>query len=283
MRFKTLFLILPWMGCLAAACSGSQGDGPGFGDTPGATDAAASSAPDADAGGTSSFSSSGGGDDGGFVFTGSTDAQASDASGGACSAGHYSGTFSGNYSSNLIVGIPLAVTGNVDLTLNQGNPQTTCNVSGEFESCSNFYPIEGGTVTGVANQTQIGEAGIGGYPYFCVMTGTLDCKRKTLVGGWLQCTYCVTTLSDGGAGCAPLIGGLGSGIGGHFAGPVTASYDTGTHSFVLGTWNGAEALAGNDGGAAGPDGGPISSFLALDGGYGVGDYGGSGSWGASHQ
>ncbi len=202
-----------------------------------------------------------------------------------CKGGHYVGTFNGSYESSYAIGIPLSVTGNVDMTLNAyGSPMQTCTFMGETESCNNFYQLSGGTVTGVANQTMIGEAGIGGYPYFCFMTGTLDCKAKKLVGGWIQCVYCVAgVIADGGMGCDPTVAGLGTGVTGKFAGPVTANYDTGTFSFVNGTWNGAEALAGNNGKMPGPDGGPVTDYLALDGGYGFGSYGGSGTWGATHQ
>jgi hypothetical protein len=199
----------------------------------------------------------------------------------ACKAGFYQGGFTGNYASSLLLGIPLTVTGNVELTLNQeGSSTQTCKVTenGEFamESCNNVFTLSGGTITGVANEAaMIGDAAIGGYPYFCTMTGTLDCVKKKLVNGWIQCTYCVGPLADGGSSCA--LGG-----GGHFAGPVTANYDTGTLAFTDGTWNGAEALAGNDGGSPGPDGGPISDYLALDGGYSfLGKYGGSGDWNAT--
>jgi hypothetical protein len=202
-----------------------------------------------------------------------------------CKGGHYVGSFNGGYESSYALGIPLTVSGNVDMTLNAyGSPTQTCSFMGETESCSNFYQLSGGTVTGVANQTMIGEAGVGGYPYFCVMTGTLDCKAKKLVGGWIQCIYCVAgVIADGGMGCDPSVPGLGTGVTGKFAGPVTANYDTGTFSFVDGTWNGAEALAGNNGMMPGPDGGPIASYLALDGGYGFGKFGGSGTWNATHQ
>jgi hypothetical protein len=37
-------------------------------------------------------------------------------------------------------------------------------------------------------------------------------------------------------------------------------------AFIMGTWNGAEALAGNDGGSPGPDGGTIWDYLS-DSGY----------------
>jgi hypothetical protein len=85
-------------------------------------------------------------------------------------------------------------------------------------------------------------------------------------------------------------------IGGHFAGPVTADYSYGVDGGVppefggpldggnAGTWNGAESLAGNNGMMPGPEGGPISDYLALDGGYGfLGKYGGAGNWNATYQ
>ncbi len=63
---------------------------------------------------------------------------------------------------------------------------------------------------------------------------------------------------------------------------MTASYDVGTKAFVMGTWNGAEALAGNDGTMPGPDGGPISAYLTDSGVYlGPNSFGGSGVWGAA--
>jgi hypothetical protein len=206
----------------------------------------------------------------------------------ACQAGFYQGGFTGSYSSNLALGIPLSVSGNVELTLNQeGSSTQTCKVTenGEFtsESCNNVFTLSGGTITGVANQTgMIGDVGIGGFPYFCTMTGTLDCVKKILVNGWIECTYCVGPLGDGGGSCDL--------IGGHFAGPLTANYDTTKLAFTGGVWNGAEALCPgsntspqcNDGGSPGPEGGSIDNYLALDGGYGfLGKYGGAGGWNAT--
>jgi hypothetical protein len=199
----------------------------------------------------------------------------------ACKAGKYEGSFTGNYASGLIAGIPLTVSGNVDLTLNQeGGTGMQCSIHGEFESCANVFTLSNGTITGVANKAgMIGDATIGGYPYFCSMTGTLDCAKMVLVDGWIQCTYCAfDNLIEGGTECD------GANIGGHFAGPLTANYDTNMLAFVDGVWNGAEALAGNDGGSPGPDGGTIDDYLALDGGYGfLGKYGGSGMWNATLQ
>jgi hypothetical protein len=54
-------------------------------------------------------------------------------------------------------------------------------------------------------------------------------------------------------------------------------------TFVNGVWNAAEALAGNDGGSPGPDGGPPSAYLS-DAGYGfLMRYGGAGTWKATKQ
>ena len=202
-----------------------------------------------------------------------------------CKGGHYTGTFNGSYESSYAIGLPLKVTGNVDMTLNAyGSPTQTCSFMGESESCSNFYKLSGGTVTGVANKTMVGDAGVGGFLYFCFLTGTLDCKAKKLVGGWIECVYCVVgVIADGGMTCDPSLAGVGTGVFGNFAGPVTADYDYGTVSFVNGTWNGAEALAHNNGTQPGPEGGPVSNYLALDGGYGFNSYGGAGTWSATHQ
>ncbi len=208
----------------------------------------------------------------------------------ACKAGHYKGAFAGSYESNLILGIGLAVNGDVNLTLNQaGGSGMQCMVEGEgFVTCSDVFTLSGGTITGVANElAMVGDANVGGFPYYCTMTGTLDCPKKKLVNGWIQCTYCVGDLTDGGTGCTL--------IGGHFAGPLTADFTYGVDGGAPGgfggpldagmpaTWNGAEALAGNNGMMPGPDGGPVTNYLVLDGGYGFGMYGGSGTWNAFYQ
>jgi len=65
---------------------------------------------------------------------------------------------------------------------------------------------------------------------------------------------------------------------------ITADYDYGVLAFVNGSWNGAEALAGNDGTMPGPDGGSIWNYLSDSGTYlGPGDFGGSGPWNAEYQ
>ncbi len=50
------------------------------------------------------------------------------------------------------------------------------------------------------------------------MTGALECDARELVGGWMQCTYCIGPVADGGTACS-LLNGIGgsTGVGGHFA------------------------------------------------------------------
>jgi hypothetical protein len=209
----------------------------------------------------------------------------------ACKAGFYEGTFAGIYSSHItFIGIGLPVTGNVQLTLDQqGSSDKMCSidVQGEgvtTESCSDVFTLSGGTIQGVADNA---------FPYYCTLTGTLDCAKKVLDNGWIECTYCALgVIPDGGAltGSNPLANC--EGAGGNFAGVLRANYDTSTLSFTNGIWNGAEDLctgiAGtstascNDGGSPGPDGGPATNYLVLDGGYGLApNFGGSGTWNAS--
>ncbi len=216
-----------------------------------------------------------------------------------CKGGLYQGTFAGSYSSSLtLVGLPLTVTGNVQLQLHQeGSGTQMCTLAGESLKCSDVFSLQDGTITGVANGDDAG----GGYPYYCVMTGTLNCAKGVLVGGWIDCTYCLGPLNDGGMSCASggtgggKGGGMSTGVGGQFGGPLTANYDTSTTSFVNGSWNGSEALVGMGiwyGPDGGPDGAPVGNFLS-DSGYGLGMcmlancgttlYGGSGTWGAKYK
>jgi hypothetical protein len=206
----------------------------------------------------------------------------------ACKAGFYQGKFTGTYSSHItVVGVGIPVQGNVEMTLNQqgsSNTQCTINVQGEgvtTESCNDVFTVSGGTISGVAD---------GLFPYYCTMTGTLDCAKKVLENGWIECTYCaIGAIPDGGdkASTDPLA--VCEGAGGNFAGVFQANYDTSTLSFTDGVWNGAEDLCTgiggtpfascNDGGSPGPEGGAPTNYLRLDAGYGLApNYGGSGNW-----
>lgn len=267
---------LVWLAAWLAACSGVRQGLTG-------------NDPSSDDGGGGSGSSSGGvnefnpGSSGTFVSGDGSAAPIGNS--GPCKGGHYSGTFAGLYTSHLTgIGIPIPVAGNVELTLNQqGTSDQTCHPEGEIPvPCNNVFTLKDGTITGVADEIHLGDGAIGGFPYFCTMTGTLDCSTRKLDQGWIQCTYCVGPLADGGMACSLLDNVLGTtGVGGHFAGPLTGNYDVNRFAFVNGTWNGAEALAGNDGTMPGPDGGSIWASLSDAGTYlGPGDFGGSGSWNA---
>jgi hypothetical protein len=208
----------------------------------------------------------------------------------ACKAGFYQGTFAGIYSSHItVIGVGIPVTGNIELTLDQqGSSDSMCTIQIEgegltTESCNNVFTVSGGSISGVADKL---------FPYYCSLTGTLDCAKKELVNGWIECTYCALGVIPDGGGVTsgdPLA--VCEGAGGNFAGVLEADYDTSTLSFTGGVWNGAEDLctgiggtslaACNDGGSPGPEGGPPTNYLR-DAGYGLApNYGGSGSWNAS--
>jgi hypothetical protein len=263
------------------ACSGK---GLGFGDDPSASNGGD------DAGGFNAFGSSGSASSG-QMFTNTADGSfPGSGDPGPCKGGHYVGTFAGQYWSHIALGLPLRVTGNVDMHLNQaGTAGQQCEVKGEFEQCNNVFTLKDGTITGVADKiggSSNGGGGVGGFPYYCTMMGTLDCKAKTLVDGWIECTYCVGDLADGGEACVNGNGFAGTyGTGGKFAGPLTANYDYKTLAFVGGTWNGAEALVTPSGVYSGPDSGQISQYISDSGTYGAADaasqFGGSGTWTAA--
>jgi hypothetical protein len=256
------------------------------------TDALSGDGDDGGGGGGGGQSSSSGSGSEGFgsssgFSSGASTTTTTDVNNGPCKGGHYGGTFAGSYTSHLTgVGIPIPVTGNVELTLDQeGTADMTCHSGGEIPvPCNDVFSLDNGTITGIADGAVIGDATIGGFPYYCTMTGSLDCPNKKLDDGWIQCTYCIGPLADGGMACS-LLNGVGgtTGVGGHFAGPLTANYDYGTLSFIMGAWNGAEALAGNDGGSPGPEGGPIADYLSDGGLYlGPNDFGGIGTWNATY-
>ncbi len=244
-----------------------------------------------DGGSTPPTFGGGGSGSGGFIHIDTPDAKPTMYSDSACKAGFYQGTFTGTYSSHItVVGIGIPVTGNIELTLDQqgdSNQQCTIQTQGEgdiTESCSDVFTLSGGIITGTAD---------GLFPYYCTMTGTLDCAKQVLDNGWIECTYCaIGVIQDGGgkASTDPLA--ICDGAGGNFAGVLKANYDTSTLSFTNGVWNGAEDLCTgiggtsfascNDGGSPGPEGGAATNYLRLDGGYGLApNYGGSGLWGAS--
>jgi hypothetical protein len=224
-----------------------------------------------------------------------------------CQAGLYTGPF-GGMSELSAIGASVAVAGDVQLSLAQeGTAKQTCSLQGLSYECSDLFSVHDGVIRGTAGAL---------YPFSCTLTGTLSCKKRTLISGSLDCTYCVGPLDDGGMACAPASSDGGTdasvvGAGGHFAGPLGADYfytSTGdggagaidgagggppalgtvpappgvdASSYDPGTWNGAEALAGYGGTGPLPDGGTLDDYLA-DAGYGGADaanaFGASGWW-----
>jgi hypothetical protein len=90
-------------------------------------------------------------------------------------------------------------------------------------------------------------------------------------GAWVRnCWYCVGLFvsTDGG----------GRSVYGHFAGPLNASYDGKTFSFVNGTWNGSEQAALDDAGVRLEGGGVDDAVQYVD----AGNFGGSGTWNAKY-
>jgi hypothetical protein len=191
----------------------------------------------------------------------------------------------------------------VDLTLvPAGSAGSPCVVDGTSEDCGNVLTVQSGTFTGTAD---------GLFPLSCTLSGVLDCAARRLVGGWMECIYCIGPLADGGMSCGA------SGTGGKFAGPATADYfststggdggagaidggGSGPPAFGTappplganpgnydpGAWNGAESLAGYSGSGPLPDGGTLGDYLS-DAGYGrigvTNDFGGTGWWYATYQ
>lgn len=269
-----------------------------------------------DSGGDDAGLSLGSGDDGGSLHLGNSNTNSGDDNS-MCKGGFYEGQFGGLYSSHLtIIGANIPVVGDVQLTLQQmGSGQQTCTFEGESERCSDIFSVQNGHITGTAD---------GFAPYYCTLTGTLGCKEKKLVDGWINCTYCAFgPLNDGGMSCA--LGGSGAGmadggltgLGGQFAGPLTADYfytSTGgdggagaidgggsgppafgtvppplganSADYDPGSWNGSEALAGYSGMGPLPDGGTLGDYIS-DAGYGrigvANDFGGYGWWYATYQ
>jgi hypothetical protein len=131
-----------------------------------------------------------------------------------CQSGLYTGTFDGFYSSYLTaVGVPLPVTGDVNLTLDEST-------NGEF------FTISNGSVSGTADGFLA--------QYSCRITGTLNCTTKKLENGRLEdCIYCLGSFTDDAGGC---------GLAGYFSGPLTADYNAANQSFENGTWDGAESM-----------------------------------------
>jgi hypothetical protein len=139
----------------------------------------------------------------------------------SCQPGHYTGSFVGLYTSPItVVGVPIPVIGDVNLTLTQS-------ATGEF------FTITNGTVNGRADILA---------QYRCAFNGTLNCTTKKLEMGSIDCGYCVGAYVPDGGICL--------GLESHFKGPLTGDYNGASQSFENATWSGKEgADSGIFGGA----------------------------------
>jgi hypothetical protein len=128
-----------------------------------------------------------------------------------CQPGHYTGAFAGLYTSPItVVGVPIPVVGDVNLTLTQS-------------STGEFFTITNGTVTGRADILA---------QYRCVFNGTLNCTTKKLEMGSIDCGYCVGAYVPDGGICL--------GLESHFVGPLTGDYNAASQAFENATWSGKE-------------------------------------------
>jgi hypothetical protein len=129
---------------------------------------------------------------------------------GACKAGHYEGSFEGIYRSGFILGAGIPVYA-LDISFGPALKFTLEEKVGtdpEFPS----YVISDGMIQGTADFV---------FPFNAKLTGTLDCRTKTLTGEM-----------DGGYSIVLPIG-INEG---KFIGPVTGNYDSNNHTFTTGTW-----------------------------------------------
>jgi hypothetical protein len=118
---------------------------------------------------------------------------------GTCKGGKYLGSFEGIYSPGIafVPGVPVPVTGNIELTLSES-------ADGEF------FEIQNGKVSGLADLA---------FPFEAAVKGTLNCTTSKLELGFLENgTYLIGPLPY------------------NFAGPISCNYDKLTHAFAGCTW-----------------------------------------------
>ena len=129
----------------------------------------------------------------------------------SCQPGHYTGLFVGLYTSPItVVGVPIPVTGNVDLDAGAVVQRRIFHHHQRLRHRARRHPRR------VSLQ----------------LLRTLNCTTKKLEKGSIDCKYCV--------GAYAADGGLCLGLESHFIGPVTADYDAANQAFENATWKGKE-------------------------------------------
>jgi hypothetical protein len=126
---------------------------------------------------------------------------------GSCEAGHYEGTFGGIYGPSIIVVADLKVIPVFPIDL-PGSPGLQFDLMREGQ----------GEVFTVSNGKMNGNA-LGAFPFTADIMGKLDCDLLKLDAKLVNGSYFIGPLEY------------------KFEGPLLASYDKQSHSFIVGTWS----------------------------------------------
>jgi hypothetical protein len=126
---------------------------------------------------------------------------------GSCEAGHYEGTFSGIYGPSIIVVADLKVIPVFPIDL-PGSPGLQFDL--ERQGQGEVFTVSNGKMNGNA---------LGAFPFTADIMGTLDCATLTFDAKLVNGSYFIGPLEY------------------KFEGPLIASYNKESHSFVAGTWD----------------------------------------------
>lgn len=126
---------------------------------------------------------------------------------GSCEAGHYEGVFTGIYGPSIIVVADLKVIPVFPVDL-PGSPGLAFDLARQGQ----------GEVFTVSNGRMNGNA-LGAFPFTADIVGSLDCETLTFDAKLVNGSYFIGPLEY------------------KFEGPLLASYNKESHSFVAGTWN----------------------------------------------
>ena len=134
------------------------------------------------------------------------DWQRTEPSMGSCEAGHYQGTFGGIYGPSIIVVADLKVIPVFPVEL-PGSPGLAFDLMREGQ----------GEIFTVSNGKMRGNA-LGAFPFTADIVGTLNCEQMKFDAKLVNGSYFIGPLEY------------------MFEGPLIASYDKQSHSFIAGTW-----------------------------------------------